>query len=94
MVYRLFKVHMFGRNIRSDSFSYIEGLKSTGMSYRTNDMLFRIKKSMKYLEELGYDITLMWNKTHFMWVSKETNETMYWQKRGQFPELCFKTKLH
>jgi hypothetical protein len=42
-----------------DNFAAIEGLKSTGISYRTNGMLFRTSKSLRYLGELGYDITLM-----------------------------------
>jgi hypothetical protein len=28
-----------------------------------------------------------------MWVSKETNGSMYWQMRDRSLELCFKTKL-
>jgi hypothetical protein len=42
----------------------IEGLKSTGISYRTNDMLFQTRKSLRYLGELGYDISLMWIPSH------------------------------
>jgi hypothetical protein len=45
--------------ILTDSLASIEGLKSTGISYRTNDMLFRTRKSLRYLGELGYDISLM-----------------------------------
>jgi ribonuclease HI len=47
-----------------DSLASIEGLKSTGISYRTNDMLFRARKSLRYLRELGYDISLMWMPSH------------------------------
>jgi ribonuclease HI len=46
--------------ILTDSLASIEGLKSTGISYRTNDMLFQTRKSLRYLEELGYNISLMW----------------------------------
>jgi hypothetical protein len=48
--------------ILTDSLASIEGLKSTGISYRTNDMLFWTRRSLKYLEELGYDISLMYNE--------------------------------
>jgi hypothetical protein len=34
--------------ILTDSFASIERLKSTGISYRTNDMLFRTRKSLRY----------------------------------------------
>jgi ribonuclease HI len=50
--------------IFTDSLSSIEGLKSTGLSYRMNDMLFRARKSLRYLGELGYDISLMWIPSH------------------------------
>jgi hypothetical protein len=50
--------------ILTDSLAYIEGLQSTGISYRTNDMLFRTRRSMRYLVELGYDIPLMWTPSH------------------------------
>jgi hypothetical protein len=36
----------------------IEGLKLTGISYCTNDMLFRTRRSLRYL------ITLMWISSH------------------------------
>jgi hypothetical protein len=42
-----------------DSLASFEGLKSTGISYQTNDMLFRTRKYLRYLGELGYDTTLM-----------------------------------
>jgi hypothetical protein len=42
----------------------LEGLKATGISYRTNDMLFRTRRSLRYLGELGYDIYLMWIPSH------------------------------
>jgi hypothetical protein len=48
----------------TDSPASIEGLKSIGISYRTNDMLFRTRRSLRYLGELGYDITLMWIPSH------------------------------
>jgi hypothetical protein len=60
--------------ILTDSLASIEGLTSTGISYRTNEMLFRTRRSLRYLGELGYDISLMW-------VYKETNGPIYWQKR-------------
>jgi hypothetical protein len=50
--------------ILRDSLAFIEGLKSTGKSYRTNDMLFRTRGSLRYLRELGYDISLMWIPSH------------------------------
>jgi ribonuclease HI len=50
--------------ILTDSLASIEGLKSTGVSYRTNDMLFRTRMSLSYLRELGYDISLMWIPSH------------------------------
>jgi ribonuclease HI len=50
--------------ILTDSLASIEGLKSTGISYRTNDMLFRTRRSLRYLGELGYDISLMWIPSH------------------------------
>jgi ribonuclease HI len=50
--------------IFTDSLASIEGLKSTGISYRTNDMLFRNRRSVRYLGELGYDISLMWIPSH------------------------------
>jgi hypothetical protein len=37
-----------------DSLASVEGLTSTGLSYRTNDMLFRTRRSLRYLEELGW----------------------------------------
>jgi hypothetical protein len=45
--------------ILTDSLASIEGLKSTGITYRTNDILFRARRSLRYLGELGNDITLM-----------------------------------
>jgi hypothetical protein len=50
--------------ILTDSVASIEGLKSTGISYQTNDMLFRTRRSLRYLGELGYDISLMWIPSH------------------------------
>jgi ribonuclease HI len=50
--------------ILTDSLASIEGLKSSGLSYRTNDMLFRTKTSLRYLGDLVYDITLMWIPSH------------------------------
>jgi ribonuclease HI len=50
--------------ILTNSLASIEGLKSTGISYRTNDMLFRTRRSLRYLGELGYDISLMWIPSH------------------------------
>jgi hypothetical protein len=50
--------------ILTDSLASIEGLKSTGISYRTNDMLFRTRRSLRYLGELGYDISLMFIPSH------------------------------
>jgi ribonuclease HI len=50
--------------ILTDSLASIEGLKSTGIFYRTNDMLFRTRRSLRYLGELGYDISLMWIPSH------------------------------
>jgi hypothetical protein len=41
-------------------FALIEGLKLTGISYRTNDILFRTKRPLRCLTEFGNDITLMW----------------------------------
>jgi hypothetical protein len=40
----------------TDSLASIEGLKSTGISYRTNDMLFRSRTALRYLEELEHDV--------------------------------------
>jgi hypothetical protein len=57
--------------ILTDSLASIDGLKSSGLSYRTNDMLFRTKTSLRYLGELVYDITLMWIPSH---VSIQGNE--------------------
>jgi hypothetical protein len=42
--------------ILTDSLASIGGLKSTGISYRTNDRLFLTRRSLRYLGELGYDI--------------------------------------
>jgi hypothetical protein len=50
--------------ILTDSLASIEGLKSTVITYRTNDMLFRTKRSLRYLGKLGYDISLMWISSH------------------------------
>jgi ribonuclease HI len=50
--------------ILTDSLASIEGLRSTGISYRTNDMLFRTRRSLRYLGELEYNITLMWMPSH------------------------------
>jgi ribonuclease HI len=50
--------------ILTDSLTSIEGLKSTGISYQTNDILFRTRRSLRYLVELGYDISLMWIPSH------------------------------
>jgi ribonuclease HI len=50
--------------ILTDSLASIEGLKSTGISYRTNDMLFRTRRSLRYLGELVYDISMMWIPSH------------------------------
>jgi hypothetical protein len=74
--------------ILTDSLTSIEGLRSTGISYRTNDMLFRTRRSLRYLGELGYNITLMWIPSH--WVS---NGPMYWKMSDRFLEHCFRTKL-
>jgi hypothetical protein len=65
----------------TDSLASIEGLKSTGISYRTNDMLFRTRRSLRYLGELGYDISLEYD------LSKETNGPIYWQKKDRPLEL-------
>jgi hypothetical protein len=70
---------------------HFEGLKTTGMSYRTNDMLFRTRRSLRYLENL--DMIYPWCGSHLMWLSKETNGSMYWQMRDRSLELCFKTRL-
>jgi hypothetical protein len=43
---------------------HIERLKSTGVSYLTNDMLFRTRRSLRYLVEHGYDKSLMWIPFH------------------------------
>jgi hypothetical protein len=41
------------------------GLRSImGISYRTHDMLFQTRRLLRYLEELGYNITLMWIPSH------------------------------
>jgi hypothetical protein len=54
-----------GANITlTDSLASIEGLRSTKISYQTNDMLFRTRRSLNYLEGLGYTITLMWMPSH------------------------------
>jgi hypothetical protein len=50
--------------ILTDILTSIEGLRSTGIFYRTNDMLFRTSRSLRYLGELGYDISLMWIPSH------------------------------
>jgi hypothetical protein len=50
--------------ILTDSLASIEGLKTNGISYQTNDMLFRTRRSLRYLKELGFDITLMWIASH------------------------------
>jgi hypothetical protein len=50
--------------ILTDSLASNEGLKSTVISYRTNDMLFRTRMSLRYLGELGYEISLMWIPSH------------------------------
>jgi hypothetical protein len=50
--------------ILTDSFASIEGLKSTGIFYRTNDMLFRTSGSLRHLGALGYDISLIWIPSH------------------------------
>jgi ribonuclease HI len=50
--------------ILTDSLVSIEGLKSTGISYRKNDMLFRTRRSLRYLGEFGYGISLMWIPSH------------------------------
>jgi hypothetical protein len=47
--------------ILTDSLASVEGLKSTGMSYRTNDMLFRTRRALRYL---AYDKSLMWIPSH------------------------------
>jgi ribonuclease HI len=46
--------------ILTDSLASIEELKSTGISYRTNDMLFRTRRSLRYLGELD----MMWIPSH------------------------------
>jgi hypothetical protein len=46
--------------ILTDSFASFEGLKLAEIFYRTNDMVFQTRKSLRYQGELGYDITLMW----------------------------------
>jgi hypothetical protein len=68
------------------SFASIEGLKSTGISYRTNDMLFRTRKSLRYLGEFGYDITLMWIPSH---VGIQENETDVLAKEGSISGILF-----
>jgi ribonuclease HI len=50
--------------ILTDSLASVERLKSTGISYQTNDMLFRTRRSLRYLKELRFDITLMWIASH------------------------------
>jgi ribonuclease HI len=42
----------------------LEGLKSIEISYQTNEMLFRTMRSLSYLGEYAYDITLMWIPSH------------------------------
>jgi hypothetical protein len=39
--------------IFTDSLASIEGLKLTGISYQTNDMLFRTRRSLRYLKSEG-----------------------------------------
>jgi ribonuclease HI len=79
--------------ILTDSLASIEGLKSTGISYRTNDMLFRTRRSLRYLGELGYDISLMWILSQVGIQGNERADAIHWQKRDRHLELCFKTKL-
>jgi hypothetical protein len=56
----LIESKMIGANIfLTGSLASIEELKSTGISYRTNDKLFQTRSSLTYLGELGYDIPLM-----------------------------------
>jgi hypothetical protein len=50
--------------ILKDSLVRIEGLKSTEISYKTNDMLFQTRGFLRYVGELGYDIPLMWISSH------------------------------
>jgi RNase H len=50
--------------ILSDSFSALQGIESVKVSYRTNDMLFRTKCCLKRLEEIGYEVLLMWIPAH------------------------------
>jgi hypothetical protein len=47
------------------------GLRSMGISYRTHDMLFQTRRLLRYLGELGYNITLMWIPFH---VGKKGNK--------------------
>jgi hypothetical protein len=44
--------------ILTDTLASIEGLKTTGISHRTNEMLFQTKRSLRY------DVSLMWIPYH------------------------------
>jgi hypothetical protein len=74
--------------ILTDSLTSIKGLRSFAISYQTNDMLFRTRRSLRYLREPGYNIIL--SGPHLMWVS---NRPMYWQMSDRSLEICFRTKL-
>jgi hypothetical protein len=50
--------------ILTESLASIEGLRLSGISYRTYDIPFRTRRSLRYLGELGYNITLMWIPSH------------------------------
>jgi hypothetical protein len=61
---------------------HIERLKSTGVSYLTNDMLFRTRRSLKYLVEHGYDKSLRWIPFHVdiqgnEWAGVVANEGLF-----------------
>jgi ribonuclease HI len=77
--------------ILTESLAFIEGLKSTEISHRANDMLFQTRRSLRYLGELGYDISLMWIPSHVGIQGNKRADIL--AKENRPLELCFKTKL-
>jgi hypothetical protein len=69
--------------ILKDSLASIEGLKSTGISYRTNDMLFRTRRSLRHLGELGYYIKLMGIPSHVGLQGNERADILVFQDQAE-----------
>jgi hypothetical protein len=57
------------------------------MSYRTNNMLFCTKKSLRYLGKLGCAVTLIWISSHVGIIGNKRANVL--EKEGSISETFF-----